>query len=75
MMHKFALLSGVLVFFIVFAPLQELDKGRLDNTSGMTLVGLAFLLGLLMLKRHIKKHMQSEEKPMTMQEIAEINLT
>jgi hypothetical protein len=53
----------------------EWSTGFLDNTSGMTLVGLAFLLGLLMLKRHIKKHMQSEEKPMTMQEIAEINLT
>ena len=47
--HRFALLSGALTFFIVFAPLQELDKTRTDNPVGMGLVGLAFLVGLVLL--------------------------
>jgi amino acid transporter len=53
--HRFALASGALTFFIVFAPLQELDKTRPDNTAGMSLVGLAFLIGLILLARHIWK--------------------
>jgi hypothetical protein len=75
-MHKFALVSGALTFFIVFAPLQELDKSRLDNTAGMTFVGLAFLIGLLLLRRRIKKQMQNiKEAEATKQEIAETKPT
>jgi hypothetical protein len=54
--YRFALASGALAFFIVFAPLQELDKNRTDNTVGMSLVGLAFLIGLVLLGRSIWKH-------------------
>lgn len=53
--HKFALASGALTFFIVFAPLQELDKTRMDNPAGMSLVGLAFLVGLILLGRRVWK--------------------
>jgi hypothetical protein len=51
--HRFALVSGALTFFIVLAPLQELDASRPDNTAGMSLVGLAFLIGLILLRRRI----------------------
>lgn len=51
--HHFALVSGALAFFIVFAPLQELDVTRPDNPIGMSLVGLAFLVGLVLLGRRI----------------------
>lgn len=51
--HRFALVSGALALFIIFAPLQELDRTRTDNTVGMSLVGLAFLVGLILLGRHI----------------------
>lgn len=47
--HLFALVSGALTFFIVFAPLQELDATRTDNPVGMSFVGLAFLVGLVLL--------------------------
>jgi len=49
--HHLALAAGALGFLIILAPLQELDKTRLDNTSGMALVGLAFLLLLAWLWR------------------------
>jgi len=49
----FALISGGLTYFLVLAPLQELDKTRTDNTAGMSLVGLAFLVGLILLGRTV----------------------
>ncbi len=52
--HRFALVSGALTFFIVFAPLQELDATRTDNPVGMSFVGLAFLIGLVLLGKQIK---------------------
>jgi hypothetical protein len=45
--QRLALLSGALTFLIVLAPLQELDKSRLDHPAGMALVGLAFALFLI----------------------------
>ena len=51
--HRFALVSGMLIFFIVFAPLQEFDVARTDNPAGMSLVSLAFLIGLILLKRRV----------------------
>jgi len=54
-LHSFALISGGLTFFILLAPLQELDKTRTDNPQGMGLVGLAFLVGLLLLRRRIQR--------------------
>jgi hypothetical protein len=51
--HIFALASGTLTFFLVFAPLQELDATRTDNTWGMTIVGIVFLIGLILLRRRV----------------------
>ena len=51
--HRFTLVSGALAFFVVFAPLQELDRTRTDNPVGMSLVGLVFLVGLVLLGRRI----------------------
>ncbi len=51
--HHFALVSGALTFFVVLAPLQELDATRTDNTTGMGLVGLAFLVMLVLLGRRV----------------------
>jgi len=61
-LHQFALISGGLTFFIILAPLQELDKTRTDNPQGMSLVALAFLAGLLLLRRQIKQHTQTNEQ-------------
>jgi len=54
-LHRFALISGALTFFILLAPLQELDKTGTDNPQGMGLVGLAFLVGLVLLRRRIQR--------------------
>jgi hypothetical protein len=53
--HRLALVSGALGFFILLAPLQELDKKRTDNTTGMALVGLAMLVLLLWIHRRIRR--------------------
>ncbi len=46
-----ALASGALGFFVLLAPLQELDRSRPDNTTGMAAVGLAAAVSLLLLAR------------------------
>ncbi len=52
--HRLALTGGVLMFFVLIAPLQELDEARVDNTTGMMLVGLATFLFLLWLWRRVR---------------------
>ena len=51
--HQLALAGGALMFFVLLAPVAELDTTRPDNTAGMTLVGLAALLFLIWLRRRI----------------------
>jgi hypothetical protein len=63
--HRFALVSGALVFFIVFAPLQEFDTTRMDNPTGMILVGVFCLIGLLFLYRHLNRHKSLQESKST----------
>jgi asparagine N-glycosylation enzyme membrane subunit Stt3 len=56
--HQLALVSGALGFFILLAPLQEMDKNRADNTTGMGIVGLVmavFLILLFLRVRSIEK--------------------
>jgi hypothetical protein len=52
--HRLALASGALGFFILLAPLQELDKKRADNTTGMVLVGLAAVIFLIWIALRIR---------------------
>jgi hypothetical protein len=60
-MHRYGLAAGALSLFIVFSFFQELDKSRLDDTSGMSLVGLVFLIGLLLLRRRLGKELQNPD--------------
>lgn len=48
-LHRFAVPSGSLFLFIIFAFLQESDKSRTDNTAGMSLFGVVALIGLSLL--------------------------
>jgi len=43
------------MFFVLLAPLQELDPKRADNPAGMTLVGLATLAFLFGLWRWVRQ--------------------
>lgn len=54
-MHRYGIVVGALAILILFSFFQELDASRLDDTSGMSLVGLAFLIGLLLLRRKLGK--------------------
>lgn len=58
-MRQLAAASGALGFFILLAPLQEIDPNRPDNTAGMALVGIAAALFLVMLARRTR----SEGRP------------
>ncbi len=58
--HQLALASGALGFFILLAPLQELDKTRPDNTAGMALVGLVALVFLAWMARRIRRAEEAE---------------
>lgn len=57
--HRLALASGALMFFVLIAPLQELDETRVDNTTGMMLVGLAMLLFLSWLWRRVRGRIEN----------------
>ena len=53
--HQLALASGAMGFFILLAPLQELDKTRPDNAAGMAAVGLAALVFLLWVAWRVRR--------------------
>lgn len=66
--HRLALTSGALLFFVLLAPLQELDTTRLDNPSGMTLVALVALVILVWLSRKVRRSLSVQEvAPTTIQ--------
>jgi hypothetical protein len=52
--QSLGLASGGLVFFVLLTPLQQLSKNRADNTSGMAIVGLLFLVGLVLLEWRVR---------------------
>jgi hypothetical protein len=58
-MHRYGIAVGALALLILFAFFQELDASRLDDTSGMSLVGLAFLIGLLFLRRRLGRELEN----------------
>jgi hypothetical protein len=60
-LHTFAIATGVLAPFIFFSFIQEFDKTRTDDTTGMAIVGLSFIFLLAMLGRRLKKNVAGEE--------------
>jgi hypothetical protein len=54
--HLMGLVSGPVLLFILASPLQELDASRPDDTSGMIIVGAAFLLLLASLWLKIRRN-------------------
>ena len=59
-MQQLAAASGALGFFILLAPLQELDPTRPDNTAGMALVGLGAAILLVVLSRKTRAESRSD---------------
>ncbi len=53
--HRLALAAGGLSPLIFLAPFMELDVSWPDNTQGMSIVGLAFVLLLLLLWRRVSR--------------------
>jgi len=49
--HYHRLLFGSLSIFILFSYLQEWDQSRIDDTTGMALVGTLFLVGFILLDK------------------------
>jgi hypothetical protein len=62
-MHLLALASGALTFLILLAPLQELDKTRVDNTAGMSLVGLAAAVFLVWIGLRLRRKPVADAGP------------
>jgi hypothetical protein len=55
--HRLALVCGMLTFFAFLAPIQEMDETRPDNTTGMTMVGIALIVFLVWLwQRSVRKN-------------------
>ena len=57
--------------FMLFSMLQEFDASRLDDTTGMGLVGLSFLVGLILLRRRIIKQGQGISEDMNNHTVSE----
>jgi hypothetical protein len=54
--HRIALAGGALSFLIVLTPLQQLDPARPDDTTGMTLVGVASIAFLIWPWRRVRRN-------------------
>jgi hypothetical protein len=60
--HRLALAAGALMFFILLAPLQELDNPkRPDDTSFMTAAGLGVAVFLLWLWRQVRAREKAKQ--------------
>jgi hypothetical protein len=59
-LHRLALISGGLLFFILLTPLHELSETRTDDPKGMGFVGFVFLIGLILLGWYIKRRNQTK---------------
>lgn len=59
--HSLALVAGVVVPLALLTSQAEFDPARLDDPSGMILVGLASLLGLLLLRRCVAGRSRSAD--------------
>lgn len=61
-LHKLSLVAGALSFMIFLAFMQEMDKNRPDNTTGMSFVGIAAIIGLISLRRRLKRVSSKKER-------------
>jgi hypothetical protein len=64
-LHRFSLVAGVLMIFILISPLQEFGKqpNKPHTFTGQSIVGLIFLLGLAALWWRIMKRRPRPEPP------------
>lgn len=62
-LRALAMAAGGLGFFILLAPLAELDPTRPDDTTGMALVGLVSLVLLVMLYRRTRRRVRDQLHP------------
>jgi hypothetical protein len=53
--HVIAVAVGALAIFVPFSVFSEFDANRVDNTNGMSIVGLLFTLWLLKLYGRVRK--------------------
>ena len=53
--HVLAVVTGSLAVFVPVSIIQEFDETRLDNTTGMSLVGLLFALGIILLYMRLQR--------------------
>jgi hypothetical protein len=53
--HVFGVVAGVYGFFVLQAPLQEVNPSRADPASGMWVVALVLAAGLLVLGRMVTR--------------------
>jgi hypothetical protein len=53
-LHRFAITVDTLAPFVFFSYMQEIDNTRVDDTTGMALVGTIFLIGLLVMFRSLR---------------------
>lgn len=60
-LHRLALISGGFLFFILLTLLQELSETRVDDPKGMGFAGLAFLIGLVLLRWRVKRRNQTNQ--------------
>lgn len=60
--HLFGLLAGVYGFFILQAPLQELNPSRPDPAPGLSLVALGLGIGLAVVGRAVLREPESGER-------------
>ena len=58
--HKLALLTGVVAFWVLLAPLQEMDTNRTDNPTGLTIVSLFVVLLLVWLRWKTRRRVRAE---------------
>jgi hypothetical protein len=61
--HKLALLTGVVLFWVLFASLQEVAPDRPDDTTGLTVVAFFVVLLLIWLRGKVFRRMRSEQGP------------
>jgi hypothetical protein len=59
-LHRFSLAAGSLVPLILSALIQEFDKSRIDDTSGMAFVGITFIIGLLAMYLNLNRKVHPE---------------